>query len=281
MMREVEGVASLDAQEFAVDTALVAIVAAHDLHAGVGPPDAQRDLAAIAAMGADGADVVHLPWPRLVAIGAGGERADRADVNAHAALFALQMVFFIGRDDAAGAAVLDAERPHVHALAADANAAVAENAARPVEVHHRRPLLLFAMVLQVDEFRFGCAVLEGHVLQFAFAAGIADRAVERMVRQQQLEHRLARLLDLVALGEDHHALGDGRGARRLQLGHFLDLDQTHAARAAERQAGIVAERRHLDALALAGLDEERPRGSREFLTVDRERYVRHKKAISN
>ena len=98
---EVEGVASLDAQEVAVDAALVAIVAAHNLHAGIGAAHAQRGLAAVAAMRADGADVLHLPRPRLVAISAGGERADRADVDAHAALFALQMVFFIGRDDRA------------------------------------------------------------------------------------------------------------------------------------------------------------------------------------
>src|SRR5271165_2773763 len=105
MVREVERVAALDAEELAVDAALVAVIAAHDLHARVGPPHAQRGLAAIAAMRADGADVVHLPRPRLVAVGTGGERADRADVDAHAALFALQVIFFIGRDNAARAAV--------------------------------------------------------------------------------------------------------------------------------------------------------------------------------
>ena len=93
MLGEVEGVASLDAQEIAVDAALVAIVAAHNLHAGFGAAYAQRRLAAVAAMRADGADVIHLPGTRLVTIGADGERADRAYVDAHAALFALQMIF--------------------------------------------------------------------------------------------------------------------------------------------------------------------------------------------
>src|ERR1019366_6028520 len=146
----------------------LAVVAAHDLHAGVSAADAQRGFAAVAAMRADGADVFHLPGPGLVAIGTRGERADRADVNAHAALFALQMIFLVGRDDRAGAPVLDPQRPDVHAFAANPNAAIAQDATRTVEVHHRRPLLLVAMVLHVHELRLGRAVLEGHVLQFAF-----------------------------------------------------------------------------------------------------------------
>ena len=175
-----------------------------------------------------------------------------------------------------GAAVLNPQRPDIHAFAANANAAIAEDATRTVEVHHRRPLLLVAVVLHVHELRFGRAVLEGHVLQFAFAAGIAHRAVERMVGEHQLEHGLARLFDLVALGGDHHALGDRRGARGLQLGHLLDFHQAHAAGALQRQAGVIAERRHLDARALAGLNEERPRGNGEFLAVDSKGYVSHK-----
>ena len=59
---------------------------------------AERGLAAVAAMRADGGDVVHLPRARLVAIGAGGERADRADIDAHAAFFAVEMVAFIRGD---------------------------------------------------------------------------------------------------------------------------------------------------------------------------------------
>src|ERR1019366_6213569 len=220
---EVEGVAPLDAEEVAIDAALVAVVAAHDLHARVGAAGPPRGFATVAAVGADGAHVLHLPGTRLVTISTRGERADRADVNAHAALFALQMILLVGRNNRAGTAVLNPPRPDIHAFAANPNAAIAQDATRTVEVHHRRPLLLVAMVLHVHELRFGRTVFEGHVLQFAFAAGIAHRAVERMVGEQQLEHGLARLLDLVALGGDHHALSDRRGARGLQLGHPLDF----------------------------------------------------------
>ena len=147
---EVEGVAALVAEEVAVDAALVAVVAADNLDAVVGGAHAEGGLAAVAAVRADGADVVHLPRAGLVAIGAGGERADGADVDAHAALFAVEVILVVRRDDAGDAAVLDAERPDVHAFAADADAAVAEDAARAVEVDDRRPLLLFAMLLGLD-----------------------------------------------------------------------------------------------------------------------------------
>src|ERR1019366_1309810 len=114
-------------------------------------------------------------------------------------------------------------------------------------------------------------------LQFAFAAGIAHWAVERMVGEHQLEHGLARLFDLVAFGGDHQALSYWSGARGLQLGHLLDFHQAHAAGALQRQAGGIAERRHLDARALAGLNEECPRGNREFLAVDSKGYISHDK----
>src|SRR5581483_4566599 len=240
-------------EEVAVDAALVAIVPADDLQSAFVAADAERGLAAIGAMHARRADVLHLPGARLVAISARGERADRADIDAHAALFAFQVVALVGRDDGGGAAVLHAERPHVHGLAADAHAAVAEDAARPVEEDHRRPLLLFFVELGFHEARFGGAVAEGHVLQFALAAGVADGAVERMVAEQKLERGLARLADFFAGGGDDHAVGDGDGAGRLHLRHLLDLDQAHAAGGLERETRVIAERRHLDAHALAGL----------------------------
>ena len=257
MVGEVEGVASLDAEEIAVDAALVAIVPAHDLHAGVAAAAAKRRQATIAAVRADGADVVHLPRARLVAVSPGGKCADRADVDAHAALFAFEVVAFVGSDDRALAAILDAQRPYVHSLAADANAAIAQNAARAVKEDDRRPLLLVAVALDVDELRLRRSVLERHVLQFALASGVAHRAIERMIRKQQLEHALARLHHLFALGVHDHAFTHLRRAGGLQLRQFLDFHQAHTAGALQRESGVIAERRHFDAGILAGIDQQR------------------------
>src|SRR5438270_7774307 len=118
---EVEGIAALDAEEVTVDAALIAIVAAHDLHASGRPAHTQSRLTAVAAVGADGADVVHLPGTCLVTISSRGKCADRADVDAHAALFALEMILLVRRNERGDAAILDAERPDIHAFAANAH----------------------------------------------------------------------------------------------------------------------------------------------------------------
>jgi len=78
---------------------------------------------------------------------------------------------------------------------------------------------------------FARAILEGHVLQLALTAGVADRAVERMVAQQKFNRSLARLRDFIRLGDEDLALGDGGGAGGLQLGTF-SWRTTHMRQAA-------------------------------------------------
>src|ERR1700722_16472233 len=272
---KVEPIASLDTKEVSVGATLVAVVPADNFRARVRSPHAQRGLAAVAAMRAHCAYMLHFPWPRFIAICARGEGAHRADVDAHAALFALQVIFFIGSDERTYATVLHPESPNVHALAAHAHAAVAENAARPVEEHHGRPLLLVLVVLRLHEFRFRRAVGERHVLQFALAAGVANRAIQRMVAQQHLEHRLASLLNFVHVGDHDHALADHGGARGLELGHLLHFHHAHAASALQRKIWVIAKRRHFDAHGLAGFNEQRAPGGRDLLAVDSKIYISH------
>src|ERR1051326_6498674 len=262
---KIERVAALNTQKIAVDSALVAIVAAHNLHAGISAAHAQRSLAAIAAVRACRGHVVHLPRTRLIAIRARRQRAHRAYVNAHAALFAFEVIIAVGRNGRSRAAVLYAQRPHVHAFAADAHAAIAQNAAWTVEIDYRQPLLLVAVLLELHVLRFRGAVAERHVLQFALAARVTYRAIQRMVAQQDLHHALARLLYFVAVGTNHHSIGDGNGARGLQLGHLLNAHQAHPARALQRKVRVIAERGNFDARALAGFDQQGARRRGDLL----------------
>ncbi len=170
--------------------------------------------------------------------------------------------------NAAGA---DAEGFHVHAFIADAHAAEAENAARRVVIDERRPFLFGIVQLFFSETAVIEAVAESHVLQFAFAALVADRAIERMIGEQELEHVLARVMNLRRIGADDHAFGRDERAGRLQFGHFFDFDETHAARSLERKSLVVAERRDFHLHALGGIDHERAGGDGNFLLVDRER----------
>src|SRR5207249_7190099 len=104
-----------------------------------------------------------------------------------------------------------------------------------------------------------------------FAALVADRAVERMVDQEELEHALLVLVHLLGSGFDDHALGHVDGTGRLQLGHLLDLDQAHAADGDGRHLGMRAKDGDVDADLLGGVEDERPLGHGHRLTVDGER----------
>ena len=277
---KIEAEAALGAEKVAVDAALVAVVGADDLRAVVGLAHAESDLAAVGAMRADGGDVVHLPGAGLVAVAAAGERADGADVDAHAALLAVELALSPSFRDLGAMTELtprfcDAQRPHVHAFAAHADAAITEDAAGAVVVDGRGPLLLVAVLLGLGVEAFAGAVLEGHVLQLALAAGIADRAVEGMIAEQQLDGGLARLGNLRRLGDEDLALGDGGGAGGLQLGNFFLAHHAHAAGGLEAEAGVVAEGGNLDARLAAGFDQQRSRGSGELLSIDCEGYVCH------
>src|SRR5262249_15561797 len=124
-------------EEVAVDSALVAIVPTHDLHSAFGTAHTERRLAPISTVRADGTHMVHLPGTRLIAVGSGRKRADRADVDTHATLFALEMILMVRSDERGYAAVLDTQRPHVHSFATDTYAAIAKNAAWSIEENHR------------------------------------------------------------------------------------------------------------------------------------------------
>ncbi len=135
------------------------------------------------------------------------------------------------------------------------------------------------MVLGLGVKAVGGAVLEGHVLQLALAAGVADGAVERVVAEQELQRGLAGLRYFGGLGCNDHAFGDRRGAGGLQLGHLFDADDAHAAGGLQRQARVVAERGDVDARGLAGFNQQRARGCGDLFAVYGKGYVRHLKVL--
>ena len=127
-------------------------------------------------------------------------------------------------------------------------------------VRHRALVLAVAAAVEAVGHRL--------VLQVALAALVADRAVERMVDQQELHHAVARLLDHRRVGLDDHAVGRRHRAGGDRLGRLLHLDQAHAAIAGDRQALVVAEARDLDADLLAGLQHGGARRDLDLDTVD-------------
>src|SRR4029077_5504653 len=245
----------------------VAIVRAHDFVIA----HAKGDLAAVGAVRAGGGNILHFPRARLVPVRATGERADGANIDAHAALFAFEVIFAVRNDHAVGAAHAHAQRLDVHAFVANAHAAEAEDAAGSIVVDKLRPLFFGAMDFFFDEAAGIRSVAEHHVLQFALAAFVADGAIERVVGQQEFQHVFARVAPLLGVGAHDHTFSRNHGAGGLQLGHFFNFDQAHPARSLQRKARVVAERRNFGADAARGFDQQRSRWNLQVAVVNLQR----------
>src|SRR5271167_1071493 len=139
MLGEIKAETALHAKEFLVDAGEVAIVGAQDLVIA----HAERGLATIRAMGADGRDILHLPRPRLVTVRAARERANRANIDTHAAFFAFEMIAGVGNNDGMRPAHAHAEGLHIHAFITYTHAAIAKDAAWRIVIDQVGPFLFW------------------------------------------------------------------------------------------------------------------------------------------
>ncbi len=234
-------------------------------------------VAADGALPAHARDVVDLPGPRVEAVHGRGERADRAELDHVAGEATAVGLLLERRDDRARAALARDQLLVLGDVLREAGAAVAEDAALAVERDQRRDRerLLVGALVEV-EARVAGPVAVGQVLQRALAALVADGAVERVVEEDELEHRLLALGRALRARVHLHAVGGGHRAGRLQLRHALDLDQAHAA-GADRgpEPRLVAEHRDLDPGVRRREHERRALRHGQLAPVDLERHGRH------
>ena len=116
---------------------------------------------------------------------------------------------------------------------------------------------------------FAGTVTEDHVLQFALATLITNRAIEGVIRQQEFEGRFPRGLHLSSLRADHHAGTYRKRTSHLHFWHFFHFHQTHAAGCLQRVALVVAEGRNLNPIPLCRFNNQHPGRSFQLLPVDR------------
>ena len=176
----------------------------------------------------------EVPGAGLEAVRLGGERTDRADL--HGVAREVRHERLVGERHHLGvvAAADEVDQLVAGDLVGEAGAAVAQDAAFAVEVDQvadRDRLLVVALLLDVA--RLAGAVAERLILQRALAALVADRTVERVVREQQFEHALLGALDLRGVGAHDLAIGDRGHARHHhhRATRSLDLDHALAAHA--------------------------------------------------
>src|SRR5690606_14841774 len=173
--------------------------------------------------------LVHLPGTGAVAIGLVVQRADRAEIDDVRGQLVVDRLLEIGADPHVLATADRAGLRHALDLLAEADAARAVNAAGHAGGDQRADVLVLDDALALREPRDVAADAHGEVLQLALAALVADRAVERVVDQQELHRRPLRGKRLGRARVDLHALGHGRGAGRQRLRRLFDLDEAHAA----------------------------------------------------
>src|SRR5207302_3467342 len=106
---------------------------------------------------------------------------------------------------------------------------------------------------------------------------IAYRTIERMIREQELEHRALRFLDLFTLRSDYHAVGANDRAGGLELRHLFDANEAHATRSLQSQIGVITERGNIELVFAAHVDHPRAFGDLKVATVDGyfDEFTRH------
>ena len=153
----------------------------------------------------------------------------------------------------------------------EAHAAGALNTAGHDRLDQRPHVLFFDRALVLG--KAGAVAAKGLrlILQVALATLIANRAVQRVVEEQELHHAFARLLHLVGAGVDHEAVAarqrTGGGGLGRTAALVFDFDQTHAAVAGHRQTVVVAEPGDLSPGEFRDLKNAHPVFEFDFNTV--------------
>ncbi len=202
-----------------------------------------------------------------------GQRADRAHVDDIARQFGGQRLAVVGADLQVLAAVHAAQLVGAGDVRGEAHAARALDAAGHLGGDQRADVLVGHHALALVEAADRTAVAQRHVLQFALAALIADRAIQRVVDQQEFHHAALVLQRLLAARGDLHAVQHRRRAGGRRLRRLLHVDQAHAAVGRDRQLLVVAKARDRNASLVGGLDDHRPLGHDQGLAVDLDGHV--------
>ena len=218
---------------------------------------------------ADALAARKLPRPGAVAERLAGQRAHRADVDHVAGKLRIHRSPDKGFDLGMLAAVGHAEFHHTGDLLAKTDTARAVDAARHLFHRDERTYVLVehhALFFLVA--RAGTTVTHRQILQLALTALVADRAIQRVVDEQELHHRLLRLDGLVGLGAHDHALRHGCGAGGHGLGGLFHIHQAHAAVGGDGQLLVVAEVRNVGAGFFGRMHDHAAFGHFDLLAVD-------------
>ena len=176
----------------------------------------------------------QVEWPRPEPVCRSGQRPHGADLHGVAGEIRLERLARGDTDLLVRTAFQQLDERITSDLIREPGAARTQDAAFTVQQNLGRDIDRFGEG-SLDILEAGLRAPVGHrlILQRAFTTLVADRAVQRMVDQQQLHHALLRLVGGLRseLGAHHHARGAGDRAGRHRLALSLDLDQALSTRA--------------------------------------------------
>src|SRR5262249_10077216 len=165
-------------------------------------------------------------------------------------------------------AIEDAELAGLRDLIREAYASRAQDAALLVQHHvgtecHGLVLLHFLLAKP----RIVEPEVQIKILQVALAGLVADRTIEWMVSQQELQHRAPAILRLGVLGAYHHSFRHRCVAGDLKFGKLLHVYQADAAVARDRECWMIAVARNEDTQFLSRLDDRGSFGNADVKAI--------------
>ncbi|CAM5189309.1 hypothetical protein CDEN61S_03403 [Castellaniella denitrificans] len=242
--------------------------AQHAVHLGL-----HHQVGAHAVVRADRAAPGQFPGAGVHAERLGQQRAHRADVDHVARQLGFHGLAHEGGDFGEFAPVQHADFHVAADFLAHADAAGAMDAALHLFGRDQRAHGLVedhALGLLVARGRF--AIAHGQVLQLALAALVADRAIQRVVDQQEFHDRALGVDGLGRAGVHHHAVGDRRRTGRQGLGGLFDFDQAHPAIGGDAELLVIAEMGDVQARRVGSLDDHAAFCGFDLKPVDGEFY---------
>mmetsp|Transcript_203 Transcript_203/g.806 ORF Transcript_203/g.806 Transcript_203/m.806 type:complete len:512 (-) Transcript_203:403-1938(-) len=200
---------------------------------------------------------LQLPLPGGKRVRLAGEGSHGAQVDNVAAQLGLHELVDVGSDLRGAAPAGDAQVLHPGHLLGIPHAPRAVNAAGHHRLDQRAQVLVHDSALLAHEPSSVASVVHGLVLKIALSTLVADRAVQRMVQQQELHHTFSCFFHSVRIRENRRPRGEGHGTRRNGLGRHaalvFQINQTHPAVASHRQLGVITKPRYVHPSGVASL----------------------------
>ena len=198
----------------------------------------------------------QFPGAGAVAERPAGQGANRAGVDHVARQFGINRLADKGFNFCMLAAVRHAKFHDTGDFLAEAHAACALDAAAHF-LHRNQGADILASHYALFFFvtRSAATITDCNILQLTLATLVADRAIQRVVDQQKLHHRLLRVDGLRTLGPNNHAGCNCGRAGRHRLGHLLHIDQAHAATGGNAEFLVIAKMRYVSTRLFGRMDD--------------------------